>query len=315
MPLLGNLSSKPEDIGADGQWKISFSMAVGLHLLVLCLTLLPSSFFRNRAEIPEVVTINLFNAEELKSPKPVAKKSPPKRAKVEEVAPKKSLPPPVVKKEISVAPPDPAPVVVAPVAVTPAKVISLKPRVMKKKVVKPEEPKEKVFDETLRNVVDRIRAKKQQEMELAKAKDNLARLRESLHVAPAPVDSSLPESEPQAAAPEESDASSATDIGSYERMEKALSRYYLAISRRIHEHWVLPEMQKWDDSLESIFVVVIRRDGTVIRSFFEKKSANPYFNQFVEKTIQEAQPMPQFPADLKESTLELGLKFHPSGMM
>jgi len=46
----------------------------------------------------------------------------------------------------------------------------------------------------------------------------------------------------------------------------------------------------------------------------ERKSADLYFNQFVEKTMQEALPLPAFPDGLKEKELEIGLVFHPSGL-
>jgi colicin import membrane protein len=73
-------------------------------------------------------------------------------------------------------------------------------------------------------------------------------------------------------------------------------------------------MQNWNESLEALMVVIVRSDGAIIQSFFEKKSGNPYFNQFVEKTIKEAAPLPQFPADLKKTKLEIGLRFRPSGL-
>ena len=37
--------------------------------------------------------------------------------------------------------------------------------------------------------------------------------------------------------------------------------------------------------------------------------------QFVEKTMQEAAPMPHFPADFKKSNIEIGLRFRPSGLL
>ena len=88
----------------------------------------------------------------------------------------------------------------------------------------------------------------------------------------------------------------------------------MAINRKIQEHWILPEMQKWEESLQAILVIVVRRDGVVTKRFFEKKSNNIYFDQFVEKTVEEAFPLPPFPSAIKENTMEFGLIFHPGGL-
>jgi outer membrane biosynthesis protein TonB len=87
------------------------------------------------------------------------------------------------------------------------------------------------------------------------------------------------------------------------------------VSQKIHQHWVLPEMQKWDENLEAIIVVYVRRDGIVTKKEFEKKSPNLFFNQFVEKTLRESLPLPPFPPNLKDNELEIGLVFHPGGLI
>lgn len=307
---LANSYYKPDGFFADEQWKVSFSLAVVLHILVLLLTLLPSSFFRSKVEMPEVVTINLFNVEELKTPKakPMVRK--PLRKVVRKIQPKpfsKPQPPPPPPKAVSIVQQPTPP---APVPALSAKVISLRPRIMKKKVVAKKKPKNRDLDAKLLNAVARIRAQKKQKVAQEKARDALARLRDQLHIVPSiPV---APEVQAESSAiSETADNSNNSAV----LMDKALNRYYLAVSRKIHEHWVLPEMQKWDDSLESIFIVKVNRNGVIAKKSFEKRSGNSFFDQFVEKTIQEAAPMPHFPADIKESSLELGFVFHPSGLL
>ncbi len=295
--------------GSDDQWKTPFSLAIGLHILVLVLSLLPASLFYQRPDIEEVVTINLFTVEELKQPKPTPKKAPPPQPKPEPVKPREiTPPPPVVKPVTSIAqepPPAPAP---------PAKVVSLRPRKIKKKIVPPEEIKPKISDNKRLKALERIQARVNQQKEIEKAKHDLASLRNSIHTTkPAPQ----PTPQPVSHTPEPSSSKSspsARSTGSAELMDKALKRYYIAISRKIHDHWVLPEMQNWDNSLEALIVIVVNRNGKINKSFFEKESENSYFNQFVEKTINDAAPMPHFPADLKKTQLEIGLRFHPSGL-
>ena len=97
-------------------------------------------------------------------------------------------------------------------------------------------------------------------------------------------------------------------------MDAALKQYYIAVSQHIHRYWILPELQDWPRNLTAVYVVHVRRDGIVGRHYFETKSKDYYFNQFVEKTMKEAMPLPPFPEGLKDEELEIGLVFHPSGL-
>ena len=90
-----------------------------------------------------------------------------------------------------------------------------------------------------------------------------------------------------------------------------MKQYLSAVYQKIHDHWILPDLQNWDNALEAILVIVIRRNGVVTDSSFEKKSDNIYFNQFVLKALKESSPMPPFPDQLEEETLEVGLRFKP----
>jgi len=90
-----------------------------------------------------------------------------------------------------------------------------------------------------------------------------------------------------------------------------LKQYLSAVYQKIHDHWVLPDLQNWDNSLEAVLVITINRNGTVANTFFERKSDNIYFNQFVLKAVKDASPLPPFPDQLKENVFELGLRFKP----
>ena len=63
--------------------------------------------------------------------------------------------------------------------------------------------------------------------------------------------------------------------------------------------------------LPQFTLITIRKDGIITNSFFEKKSDNIYFNQFVLKAIKEASPLPPFPDRLDKNMLEIGLRFKP----
>ena len=73
------------------------------------------------------------------------------------------------------------------------------------------------------------------------------------------------------------------------------SNIFQSLYDRVQQFWILPDMRQWDAGLETIVVLTILRDGTVARTMVEKKSTDPFFDQFVMKTIQSASPMPRFP--------------------
>ena len=74
-------------------------------------------------------------------------------------------------------------------------------------------------------------------------------------------------------------------------------------------------MRKWDHGLETVIVLTIRQDGTVAQTFVEKRSTDPFFDQFVKQTIRSAAPMPKFPKLMKENVIEVGLRFKPGELV
>lgn len=270
-------------------------------------------------------------------PKPEPVPEPPK--------PPKPEPPPKPEK---VAPVEPPP---KPLPTPPEKAISLEPKKVKKKLTsdkppvekpepekpkpekpkpekakpevkaekaKPEKPPAKVDDKILSKSLEGIQARVKQKQEDQALKDKLSHLRDSLHeiatAKPSGGEVTGGEAAPGAGGADAGGVGTAGKGGGASMLDEALKKYYIAISRKVHSNWALPDTQEWDSTLEAIAVVVIKRDGTMVETFFEKKSGNIYFDQYVEKTIHAALPMPPFPSDLKEDELEIGLKFRPSGL-
>jgi len=300
----------------DREWKLPLILTISVHLLVLVLLIMPPFFLIPHRNFQEIQTINLFTADEIKParPKPQILNA---RAKIKPPAKKihtpPKAPPPKDAQSINIDEHPP------PVA-KPEKVISLRPRRLKKKLPEPEK-KETADEELLRKALERAKARVNEKKEDRKIKQELSNLVKDLHtIAPAEPEPPPPPaaadqgvSAPSSTRPTPEAAGQSTS-SSTAMLDEAMRRYYMAISRRIHAYWSLPETQNWDASLEAVIVIVVRRNGTITKTFFEKKSANIYFDQYVEKTIQDAAPMPVFPADLKKSKLEIGLKFRPSGM-
>ncbi|NOX24803.1 MAG: TonB C-terminal domain-containing protein, partial [Deltaproteobacteria bacterium] len=176
--------------------------------------------------------------------------------------------------------------------------------------------KETANEKLLRRAMARIKAKINAEKEAREIKKDISNLVKDLHHMPKAVKKTPPAAAPVpvAAAADNRLRGQQAQGSSHAAMDKAKRQYYMAISRRIHDNWSLPEAQNWSPALEATIVIVVRRDGVVTRTFFEKKSANTYFDQYVEKTINDSTPMPAFPAAIREKQLEIGLRFRPSGM-
>ncbi len=262
-------------------------------------------------------------------PKPEPVPEPPKPEAIPEPPKPEPEPEPPKPEPIPEPPkPEPPPEPPKPVPEPPKEAISLSPKPNKiKKKLTPEKKPEKVetakakTDEkkaAAKNEVkilkslERIQARVRERQENQAIRDKLSQLRDSLHDIATPDSSEPAPSGPPTPGAGGTAAAGAGGGGSM--LDEALKKYYIAISRKIHSNWALPNTQDWDPNLEAIAVIVIKRDGTVVDTFFEKKSDNIFFDQYVEKTLQAAQPLPPFPSDLKEDELEIGLKFRPSGL-
>ena len=282
-------------------WKKPAILTLAIHLLTVILALLPASIFEPNLNLEEIYTVDLFDVMETR---PVQQSAPP--------------PPPVVKQEVIKQPPPqtkplmseaPAPEITS----GPVEVISLTPRLVKKDLREKNKAaarqEKKKLSKALEKIQSRVKAdqeaEKAQESAKAAVKDALTQLRASIHTS-------------QARTVADSKVGGVSggpgSQGQTSGMNAALKQYYVAVSRQIHKFWILPDLQEWEKQLTAVYVVHVRRDGIVKNGYMEKKSADLYFNQFVEKTMQEALPLPPFPAGLKEKELEIGLVFHPSGL-
>jgi len=267
----------------DDAWEKPMLFSILIHFLILAIGFLPSSIFDRSLDLDQAA----FN-----EPLPPAAPLPPE---------------PVVKARPAaisehIQPPAPAPA---------AQIVSLRPRKAKKKVKKAgisNQEKNKI-----NQAVTRLQHRLEQEKAAARAlaaqqeaaqaaNDAVARLRDSLR------SNRTPTSAPKA-------VGSSSGSGRQNNLEATHKQYYVAVSRKIHEHWILPPLQNWSPKLKAVIVVHVRRDGIVTKTNLEQKSDNVYFNSFVEKTLKESLPLPPFPSGMDEDELEIGLVFHPGGLL
>lgn len=97
-----------------------------------------------------------------------------------------------------------------------------------------------------------------------------------------------------------------TDIGSKMKI------YYAAIWARIKNQWVLPQGILSRQNIEAVIHVKILRSGTVADLSFEKRSGNRYFDESAMRAIQKASPLPPLPEWVRDSSIEIGIRFHSS---
>ncbi|HPL63180.1 MAG TPA: energy transducer TonB [Syntrophales bacterium] len=93
-----------------------------------------------------------------------------------------------------------------------------------------------------------------------------------------------------------------------------LNRYYAVIWARIKGQWALPRGVVPAQNLETVITVRILRDGSISSLQYEKSSGNRYFDQSAWRAVRKAGPFPHFPESLRESNIEVGIRFHSAEM-
>jgi TonB family protein len=98
-------------------------------------------------------------------------------------------------------------------------------------------------------------------------------------------------------------------------IDRKLKTYYHSLWRRIQEEWILPPslLEEIEDP-ETVIVIKVRRDGSIVESWFEEKSGSPMYDESAMRAIKKANPLPPFPEELEEDILEVGIRFNPRGV-
>lgn len=291
----------------DKQLKLPLCLAILIHVLALGIGSMPTSLFQRNLNLEEIYTVDLFDIED-----------PSLKTEQAPIAPVLEPPPPPIKQAAA----EPA-LSIAQDQVTPPagpiEIISLKPRRIKKNIHLEKQKAAKVEELRIKNAINRLKNKKAHEEAVKKAVEAKATAdaaaQNAVDLLRAAIRAKTPRTSVSPTNSGTMQQSGARRSGGSIQVDAALKQYYISVSQKIHEHWVLPEMQKWNEDLEAIMVVYVRRDGIVTKKEFEKKSPNLFFNQFVEKTLRESLPLPPFPPGLKHNELEIGLVFHPAGLI
>jgi len=313
MRLIGSGGLVTPDSMFSSEWRKPLNLSIGLHILVVALAMLAPSIFHRQPKLPEIYTVNLFTATEMAEVQPAPAKAPAPPAAEKPAA--MQIEPETPKQAVSIQPTEPE---TSPtVETTISEPISLTPRKQKIKVgkTKDEEAHEKA---KLNRVVQRIKARADEKAAREKAeqaaKDAVSKLADALKTTTgAQLSETGGKVSTETAATERAGISGPRGTGI--EPDFYMKQYFSAVYQKIHDNWILPDLQNWDNSLEAILVITIRKDGTITDSYFERKSDNIYFNQFVLKAIKDSSPLPPFPEQLDKTTLEIGLRFKPGELL
>jgi colicin import membrane protein len=305
MKLIGSNGLTTPFSMLSSEWRKPFNISIGLHIIVMILAMLAPGLFERQARLPEIYTVNLFTATEMAEPGTDTAKAPAPEPAARETAPEP------VKPVVSIPPAEPE--VAPPLNTAIAKPVSLQPLKQKVKLGKTKE-EEELEKAKLSQVVQRLKANAaQKEARQAAddaAKDAVSKLADVLKTRPATSTGTAAKAGSQSTSTTKS-AGISGPRGTGIEPDFYMKQYLSTVYQKIHEHWVLPDLQNWDNSLEAVLVITIRRDGVITDNFFERKSDNIYFNQFVLKALKDASPLPPFPDQLQENTFEIGLRFKP----
>ncbi len=318
-----------EEINRDSYRKIPLILTVAVHLFALLISLLAPFVITQTSKIPEVYTVDLYQVMEAESPSPQNGKSikAPKPAAVAEpvkpdvIPPEPDQPKPVLTKrqmakERQRQQEDLLSQVKKPVAVDKQikpDAVSLSP--IREKLAR--EKKEKEYRKKQADLLNQKMKLMRLELERKKAEQEA---RDAAAAAANEIAEMYRRTFNLNTVVRES-SQRASDSGETGRRDidplvlQAMQKYKARLFAHISPHWQLPELQNWDENLRAVIVLKVKRDGTVTSTNFEKRSKNLRFNQYVQKAIDNAQPLPPFPLDLRQKSEEIAVTFSPGGLM
>lgn len=281
------------------QWKLPVNLAIGVHLFFFLGILYLPGLFEAKPKFAEIYTVSLIDiAEPLNDPQPAENLAEPPAQPAQPIAVKA-----VNTKKIA-----PISEVSEAVSPEPVKAVSLKPLKRKKKKVitkTVDTSRQKKIDRTNRQkLADLIR-----EEELLTEKARLAQ--EALDAERNLLKPVKPRSSTTNSSKQNKTSTASANSGSSNLIA---SQYNAAIFSRLHQFWKIPEHMKQNADLTAVVVITINRDGKVANMFFENKSGDRIFDQFVQTTVEKASPMPPIPLAMRKQRYEIGLIFRPGGI-
>jgi colicin import membrane protein len=86
--------------------------------------------------------------------------------------------------------------------------------------------------------------------------------------------------------------------------------YQMEVEDRIKGNWSYPVALQSREDLEAIVVVMVKRDGTIMKTEMKKGSSDPIFDESVLRAVKRSDPLPPFPEGYRKSYDEIEIKFN-----
>ncbi len=201
------------------------------------------------------------------------------------------------------------------------------PKPQPKPEVKPEQPNpEKLLQERLKEVENRLKDKKNIETKEAAKADNLEKhLNDRLNAVKASVEGKNAQENlnrrigaiaDKLAADAKAQGARHGDAAAQGLPSGLVNQYASAVSAAVSSQWVLPESIRGLSQLSCELLVFVDSSGQVLNIKVERRSGNGQFDQFAAKAVRDASPLPAPPAYLaKEAQDGLLIKFTPEGIV
>lgn len=275
------------------EWKIPFNIAVLLHLTIILGAVYGPGFLYNKPLHPDIYTVDLITAvEPISEPaQEVAKTTVEKTSETS-------------KPKVSIA--STPEVATPPQLETPIKPVSIKPlkrKKIKKIVQKPNQRKQ---------------LEKQHKKNLELAREAERRAAEAARLAASEAVNELKdmlrETNTLESATKPKTTAPASRVNRANTRNVIENQYFASVITRLEPHWKSPVHMTWSKDLVATVVIRIAKDGTIIDQFFEQKSGDRLFDQFVLKALRDGSSLPPIPAAMQKSNIELGLRFVPGSI-
>lgn len=283
-------------------WTIPINLAIGFHILLAFSIIFLPGLLKPRPKFEDIYTVNLIDfsepaAEQVSAPPQQQAPKPEPKPEPEPVKAEKQAP---VLEPVKVAPP-----------AEPVKAVSIKP--LKRKI------KKKIIKKPDQNIVRQKQLEKLKRQSIAEAlkAEKLAAEQARLAAEEAERQQKLLEQRLTAVRSQVRSSTKTTTAktGASSGAKSALStQYHGAIMNHVTQYWALPEFKNWNADLSAVVVVTFSKNGRIVNQFFEKRSGDSAFDQYVRKTLQDADPLPPIPAALRKNQMELGLVFRPGSI-
>ncbi|MEE4352744.1 MAG: cell envelope integrity protein TolA [Desulfatiglans sp.] len=90
----------------------------------------------------------------------------------------------------------------------------------------------------------------------------------------------------------------------------SMRMYQLEVENWIKNNWSYPVALLSRRDLEAIIVVKAKRNGTIVKTWFRRKSSNAIFDESVMKAVERSDPLPPFPEGYLKTYEEFEINFN-----